>query len=182
MDSGTWSAIGALGQWAAAAATVGAILVALGTNRPRIRVEANLVGPPGHGRLLIVSATNIGHEPVSIQWVGFENPRGYLDVLFDYPHGLVAPIRLFPQSTASLSMTNDLWLGLGLRWPEQAFVWDVAGRRYRCSCGLRVRLCRAFYLRQRRRGPAKLARKENNAPFLHVPSQNLWQDGEEVTS
>lgn len=198
LTAADWSAIAALGQWAAAAATVWAVVVALGSNRPRVRVQADFgvfrtrpddtamfdmtLPTDSEGkRALGIHITNTGHVPVSIQWAGFENPLGYLDVVLNYPDGAVGPIRLMPHSVALVSLTNDVWRGLALRSTSQAVVWDATGRKYRCGCTLRTRLWRTFYFRWGR-GSEKLSEKTNYGPFLLVPCQGIWVDGNRIPS
>jgi hypothetical protein len=148
-----WNAVGALGQWAAALATVAAVIVALWIasreGKVRLKIQANAgmyekrerdKGISGTSKVVFLEVINRGRRPVSITELGFLLPNGeviYSELSFQSLNDEHLPYRLGDlDSYITWCSAPDLVLalkrhGFTNKVDLVPFVRDASGKRHK---------------------------------------------------
>lgn len=170
-----WDAIGAVGQWVAAAATFTAAWVALRQGRPMLDIRtfyARLEGQIGvrtrrdRANVLRIIVTNVGYSPVKISFFGFKAPRGYKMVSLGL-EGEVPRWTLEPLGTADRIVDLQRLRDLGIDYDFCVVAIDVRGRHYWSKVGLAGVLRRWWFLCFGKPGDA-LKMSEKEPPVLGI--------------
>lgn len=137
-----WTAIGALGQWAAATATVAAVWVALRQNRPKVTVTADTWERKGEhpGTIFSITVTNTGILPVKILGLGLMGPRKTIPFTFSIVGNDLLPNDYFSEDR----YVEDIQAWGAVRF-DIAFAIDSAGRRYYPKLKLFQRIKRRWW-------------------------------------
>lgn len=148
-----WDAVNAIGSWVAGIGTLAAVIVALRSNRPKVKVKtyvAECTQPVQVGNrlakndILFFSITNIGLIPVNITGGGIKTPKNDFIII---PQAGDMPKILMPGEVTHLYAD---WLdlkGRGLKYTDIGMTWDSAGNYYYSQVNVFRKVTRALWWR-----------------------------------
>jgi len=146
-----WEAVNAIGSWAAGIGTVGAVIIALRQNKPKVMVESKVMsctqpvlvgGKWTKDNILFITITNTGLTPVNITGGGIKLPKTSLYLV---PDPQYVPKILMPSEQTHIYTD---WLDLqarGLKDKDLSIAWDSCGNYYYTNVNIFRRISRTLW-------------------------------------